>query len=517
MRGQGDFLSHLEQLAKAAAAVRDHCPSPSVWAIPWMNFKHPTHPTQKRLLQTVGRQEHSPLTILGLAGGAIATGLYALLFTARLGWLRLRWYRQTRAWEGITYELIGKTWCFDPPPSHQFNDFYFGDLLRRLGERGVRTLLIWGDSRGRNWRFRALPQPGDCAYLPELILAPLNAPLAMWWNQLRSALRLRRLARKSRDEEIRAVAREASRECLSHRILPVGIYYWIGREAVRRFRPRAFLSLYEGHGWEQCLWRGIESSDARCAILGYQHTVLQPHNLALTRQGTEGGISLHPHGVLCLGPHTRRLMEPSHLGSDLQVFGSFRYHPATVSSAPRPQSRQVLVLPEGHAEEAVLLFEAAAAAAERLPNHRFILRCHPVLPFDKVRGLLARDPLRLPNVELSKNRSIAEDMACSSVVLYRGSSAVLYAILSGLKPIYLENREWGEIDPLFELQDWRERVDGAEEFVAALQRFSEIGAEGERQWQEATRYVREYAVPVDDLSIEGLIRWIRPSQVEAVA
>ena len=52
--------------------------------------------------------------------------------------------------------------------------------------------------------------------------------------------------------------------------------------------------------------------------------------------------------------------------------------------------------------------------------------------------------------------------------MYRGSSAVIQALMAGLKPIYLHRIGEIKIDPLYEIYDWREVVEIKSDLAAIM-------------------------------------------------
>jgi len=118
----------------------------------------------------------------------------------------------------------------------------------------------------------------------------------------------------------------------------------------------------------------------------------------------------------------------------------------------------VLIIPEGNIPEVEYLFQAALEAATILNDFHFILRLHPLLQSTQFEKDLIQQLEPIANMKVSGQVKIEDDFKQSSFVLYRGSSAVLYAILAGLKPYYLDSPSAPYIDPLFELKDFRETV-----------------------------------------------------------
>ncbi len=510
----------IELLAEALAEVRSLCPDVPVLAIHWMHVKHPLHPVQEGLLANdpvvqTGAGGSAARTVSGLRWAAalpVQVGrclLYAIYLTLRLGQLRWHFRREIAELKSQAFDVVAKTWRFGSDRAADGADFYYGDLQRRLERRGVRMLLLCGDARGRGWRTFAAANV-SCEpprQLPELCLVSLSAPFRMVWQQIVTSFRLRRIIARVRHPLAQRVAALASRDCLSRHITPFGFYDWIGRASVLIWRPRAFMTLYEGHGWEQCAWRGAKTADTACRTVGYQHTILLPHNLALLRPQPADLTHARPDVVLCLGPRTRAMLLPSHAQSDLVTFGTFRRSSeSNVPCGPRPQLRAVVVLPEGYLKEENLLFNTAIRIARRLPEYRFIFRCHPVSSFGRIRPLLDEDPLRVPNIELSSGRTIADDFARSSVVLYRGSSSVLYAVVHGLKPVYLHDERYHEVDPLFELKNWRERACSIEQLQEVLRDYGDSdGNRDAESWRQAVEYVDGYTTPVDEASVDRFL------------
>lgn len=507
-----DGLAAVERLHGVLSEVRRRCPTLPVLAIHWMHVKHPIHPVQDALMaQETDASPAVPPDYGVLLAGFVVCLLYAGYLTARLMQLRwaLRWPLVVLRREH--FDVVAKTWRFDATKSADGRDFYYGDLQQRLARRGVRMLLICGDARGKGWlRFaQGNISTEDAQWqVPEWCLVPLAAPWVMACRQLASALRLRQLAMREESPLTKRVLVRASRECVSRHIMPVGLNCWMARAVVRRWRPRAFMTLYEGHGWERSIWRGVKEADAACRTVGYQHTILLRHNRALLGAPAMDAPVARPDAVLCLGPRTAAMLEPSHPRSTMISFGTFRATPDRAAlTPPAPQRRTVIVLPEGYVGESALLFNAALESAVRLPDHRFILRLHPILPLAEVRPHLTRDPAGLANVEVSPGGPIERDFARSSAMLYRGSSSVLYAVAYGLKPFYLHAARQHEIDPLFELDGWRERAGGAQTLAESLVDYARMDTVSAMdEWRSAAEYVQRYTVPVGDAAIEQFLQ-----------
>src|SRR5207244_1406881 len=150
-------------------------------------------------------------------------------------------------------------------------------------------------------------------------------------------------------------------------------------------------------------------------------------------------------------------------------------------------------------------FDFALRLAPLVPDHELVFRCHPLLPFEEIRRQLAEDPADFVNVTVS-TKPIDQDFHESSVILYRGSSAVFYAVLEGLLPIYIRGGGLFDIDPLFELEEWREYANTQIEVMDVLKRYSQKSSESvHEEWRMACDYVDSYTVPVSSASVDRFL------------
>lgn len=510
---QKTWAGRYRAMTELLYAVRRRCPRQVVLGMSLLNPRHPLPPDQARLLEGLRRVQSSEFRVEpgrstpGLLWRGIRLMAFAARDTVRLALLKwefgsvLRWALREPA------SVVLKTWAFGPETWRGPSDFYYGTLPQQLGARGVRCVLLCGDARSRiDPAFtRAFLQRRDIRAVPEWLLVPLWAPLVTACRQLAAALALRRLAVRSDDVHAACADRLACLGSLEPGTMRNTLHFDIARAAVKRWTPRAFVALYEGQPWELPSRHGVKAADPQCLTVGYQHTILMPYAWSVLAPSHGSWELSAPDFILCLGEITRRMMTPGHasLGTRFVTFGTFRRDgKADRLSTLEPGRRTVLVLPEGNLPESKILFAFAMRSAEAMPDHQFVFRCHPLLPFDQVRPHLDDAPERHPNVELSRRPSIAEDFDRASVVLYRGSSAVLYAVLRGLKPCYLHEGQSHDIDPLFELTTWRERITSVEGFAATLRPYAAMSAPAaEEAWRRAAEYVNAYTQPVDDAAV----------------
>ena len=233
-----------------------------------------------------------------------------------------------------------------------------------------------------------------------------------------------------------------------------------------------------------------------------------PHCLTVTDPSPTPGEQTVPDVVLSTGEVPAEIIRAGHeeFRSTVVQFGSYRRTPDQRLEAPEPGLRAVLVLPEGFLAESKILFDFALGAASLLPDYRFVFRCHPMFGFERVRVHLREDPNAYGNVELSEGETIDADFDRSSVLLYRGTSAVLYGLLAGLKPYYVDIEGSPMVDPLFRLTGWRESTSGQEDFCEKVRNYGTTSpVEAEREWEAAARYVDRYSSAVTEESVDRFV------------
>lgn len=519
MQPNGDFLGQYKELARLMYEVRRVCPRLSVLATPSVHPRHPLPADHFKLISDLaargGADSQGQHVRLPSLHEMVKRWLWTFLLAARdvvriLG-LRFRFRKFLREITSKPAFLIMKTWCFGPKSLDGPEDFYYGKLPKLLQERGLSTVLLCGDYIGGDEKdfARAVFGRRDFRSVPERLLIPFWAPLLTAWDQILGSVELRRLARNSADQKFALVCAHGSLDCITPAARQNAMYFYIARTAVRWWGPKAFVTLYEGQPWEKPAWRGAKAGSQDCLIVGYQHAVIMPHSLSVLSPNINPQKVSAPEIVLCLGQTTKKMMAQGHRsrGTQLIPFGSFRRALSEpLQDVPIPERRTVLVVPEAVPLECELLFNFALRAAPLLPDHRFILRCHPALPFAAIRGRLERAPEDLPNVEISSRKFITDDLSCSSVALYRGSSSVLSAILHGLKPIYLHDERYPDVDPIFQLNGWKEQVSSEEELERILRRYAvETKESAASQWRSAWDYVNNYAMPVDRAAVDRFL------------
>jgi hypothetical protein len=405
-------------------------------------------------------------------------------------------------------DVLIVSWLVRPDHLRFEDDFYFGDLQRLFLDQGLTSLLLLRNHTAQSTASLQMAArrhgPRARALLPD-VLDPL-AEARLWRRAARARQRLQAAAATLLDPRDRDVAAEAHAR-MAPVVLAEGLRLHEQLAAViTAVRPRILLTIYEGHAWERCVLNAARAADPRILRVGYQTTIVFERSHAMRRSlGADGAYD--PDVILASGDVPRTTLErsPALRRTRVITLGSYRRPRTSVADRPR-SSRTILVLPDGVATETILLFDFASRCARAMPDVRFILRAHPLLPFERVRSRLGVFSASLRNVEVSRSRSLDEDLVGAGAFIYRGSSTAVNGVLAGLRPFQFMRLGELDFDTLEHVGAWRERVADVDGFRAAIERDrAQDEATRTEQWLSARARCDAYFAPIDPTALTRLI------------
>ncbi len=352
------------------------------------------------------------------------------------------------------------------------DDFYFGELPDELVKQGYIVVIALINHSGQQgallvnkWKESAVPRVIFSRSLG------ISEEVNLHRRLKNESFRLRKFARKETDSLFRKVLVRASQEALSNGSLTtLRMDKQIG-ELAAKLQPEVIVVTHEGHAWERVAFAAArrEVSEVRC--IGYQHAALFRLQHAIRRNLAS---RYNPDQILTAGTAAKAQLErvsgPEEI--TIAVLGSNRSFkgacPPIYEQAGRSDNLACLVLPEGIASECNLLFEFSLACAQLFPEIQFIWRLHPIVAF---KSLIAHNSrLRnLPKNVVLSQVTLEEDAARSCWALYRGTTAIISTVMAGVRPIYLRLPGEMTIDPLYELEMWRNSIADVSDFKRAIQ------------------------------------------------
>ena len=235
---------------------------------------------------------------------------------------------------------------------------------------------------------------------------------------------------------------------------------------ISRCQPKCVITTYEGQAWERLVFLAAKDVSPRIKCIGYQHSSLFKSQHAIRRSL---GPTFDPDIILTSGKLYKLDLEKfiGKKGVEIQILGSNKIANKKNTQVTSKANKVCLVVPEGIESECNLLFEFSLNCAKLNQDIQFIWRLHPIISFDyiiKNNKKLKNIP---ENITLSSN-SLKEDIALSTYVLYRGSTVAISAISEGLVPIYVDNGDEQDLDPLYKCSEGKYIVKDSFEFFVAM-------------------------------------------------
>jgi hypothetical protein len=368
---------------------------------------------------------------------------------------------------------------------------------------GLQTAVALIDHSRRNWSKRPAWKSGP---VPRILLnrtMGLSAELRIGRKLTGAAKELRSRRRRETEPYIGEFLEHAAANAASPGSFAAMRIGEQVNELVRALRPKAIVTTFEGHSWERLAFHAARAAKPDIVCVGYHHAVLFPFADAM-RQSLDHGFD--PDHILTAGQVSCDWLrtQPSLKGIPVEVLGSVRA-PSDIAKAPRSGST-CLVIPEGLLSESMLLCHLAIEAARLRSNLNFRLRLHPLISRKRLTRI-APDLANLPANVVWSDVALSADLAMCRWALYRGSSAVITATLSGLRPFYFSaSHSEVSIDPLAALAGWREIISSAEELSHTLDTDLAM-SDTDRQsgHDQASNYCRKYFMPLNAAALTALL------------
>ena len=358
---------------------------------------------------------------------------------------------------------------------NQDDDFYYGGAADELAEQGLSAtiaLINYTDTApallAGNWR-----QPK----VPRVIFTPVQGLAAEFMLYLRAHASARQLKKSASDQsndlsrrvKARAVIESTSGGAVSALRLGEQI-----KALVVRLKPRAIMVTYEGHSWERIAFAAARNVSPQIRCIGYQHATLFNQQHAVQRRLAD---KYNPDAILTSGKVAQSRLQKNQQLQDVKIVTlgsnrSFARQPAREWRSSNEEKKICLVLPEGILSECNLLFGFSLQCARSIPNIEFIWRLHPNMNYE---ALTHQTPsLRdLPSNIVLSSSTLGEDIARSHLALYRGSTAIVQAGVSGVRPVYLHQPSEVPIDTLYEIAEFHARVVEPDDLLKLLEQGEE--------------------------------------------
>ena len=382
-----------------------------------------------------------------------------------VSFLTIKFYKKYKFQQECQVDYLFVSHLLDNSQYDSGNDFYFSDTFVSLLDVN-KTSFVALINHTKEEYYSNQDVHGD-GIVPHFILPKklrLKDEFSILYRLIKESIRLRRLSINKTGLR-KNVLLKASNEALSQ---PSANNFRIAiqiQNLVKKIRPKFIVLTHEGYAWERLTFSMARSAypDIRC--IGYQHASLFRLQHAIFRSLS---MEYNPDIILTAGSVTKKRLEgllglnkiPIYLLGSPRSLVDFRRSNTRIDNSDQITC---LVLPEGLDSECHLIYDFSLRCAILMPGVKFIWRLHPLISF---RDLTRKNNKlqRLPENIILSNSSIEKDIECSQFSIYRGSTAIITALSSGIQPIYLSLQDEMTIDPLFELDNkWRKIVMTSEE------------------------------------------------------
>jgi len=330
----------------------------------------------------------------------------------------------------------------NPNQCSSLDDEYFGSLQNSLLEfSNIKPILLLINQT--SWSSKKL-QKKLCKNQLDRIVIPKSSG---FFNEIRMVLRLfiavNRFIKsvKLNDTIVSSVLNILSRPSIllsGMSALRIGFFV---EKYVGFCNPHSILTTYEGHSRERIIFSSARKVNKNIFCCAYQHTILNKYQHALIRNINK---KYNPDHIFCSGQITFNIL--SKLNSLNEVKMSILGSPKGLTEVKNYDSQgqtfnlTFLFLPEGIESEYQIFFKFILDCSKAFPNYKFIWRSHPILDLEILDFF---NEVALPtNVLISKNK-FDEDLKLASIAIYRGTNAIIRAVMSNLFPVYLKTK--GEI------------------------------------------------------------------------
>jgi hypothetical protein len=446
--------------------------------------------------------------------GKVIVGRCLRILRSKAGWIRQLgrsllsdgqpWYGQEELSRAI--DVLFVSHLLNASQAGQVEDFYFAGVVNDLVACGHSAVIALINHSDQSARYLADKWRGS--FVPRVIfssLLPFWEEVALHRRLKKESFRLRKHSKKEGSELSRSVFERASEEVLLGGSLSTLRMASQIRSLVAKIQPKAIVITHEGHAWERMAFAAARSVHPNVKCIGYQHAALFRLQHAIRRNLAP---EYNPDQILTAGIVSKDQLERSHGLKDIPIsvlgsnrtfkgFNIYNKHQMYSCQAEHLDNSACLVIPEGVESECNLLFEFSLACAQASPDIQFIWRLHPLVTF---KSLLAHNPkLRnFPrNIVLSQS-TLEEDIARCRWALYRGTTAIVQAVVAGLRPIYLQLPGEMTIDPLYELGDWRAVVTTVIELQGVTNGASRTSCSySKSESQNAKIYCKDFYLPFD--------------------
>ncbi len=214
---------------------------------------------------------------------------------------------------------------------------------------------------------------------------------------------------------------------------------------LKKIRPKLIFITHEGHPYERLFFNVARKLNIKS--IGFTTGIFLPfqygNNRDLKKEFNPDYISYQSNLI--------KLISNKKIETKKIVIGNNKIFDEDTIQIKNYNKLNILVLPEGLYEEEKFFFLNIVNFALINKNINYFVRLHPISDF---RSILKKMGINeLPNNIILSKKDFFEDIKRCNYALYRGTTAIIFAVKYGLIPLYLSKENEISINPLFKLKD----------------------------------------------------------------
>ena len=472
-------------------------------AIPWLNVIRP-HPIFFKQYVPIFRQKHVLVSVASRGVRYTVKNLRNLFSSV----LRSRSLQSSKVPPLKPCDVLFISHLVNVSQAEKEEDNYFGDMPMKLVQAGISVsigLLNHTDDKraamDARWLDRTVPR-----VVLDMVIS-VSQEWALLKRVITESVRLSSKLARSSSSLDRKVISFAAVEAFSDSTLfalRIGIQV---RNLVECTRASVIIITAEGHSWERVAIHAAREASPNISCISYQHAALFRFQHSLQRRLSP---TFDPDIILTSGAVSKRILSENIRDDRQQILkiGSSRWLNTNPSGAKPKNSYDraiCLVLPEGIISECRLLFEFSLRCARARPLLKFIWRLHPSISRRELFRVLP-ELKNIPHNIVFSTSNLSDDIQSSAWALYRGSTAIVQAVVGGVIPIYLKRADEIIIDPLFELSALRPEVSTPEEFENFITEKTDFSSLKD----QLIKYSKDVFTPLDVSVLKEIINYINP-------
>lgn len=210
---------------------------------------------------------------------------------------------------------------------------------------------------------------------------------------------------------------------------------------------------FENNTWEKTFLLATKKLNISLNTIGYMHCSILDSHTKLIFTNTDLKIRPMPSKIVCTGLESKIALLEQGEYNKLNLVDGIALRESNLEVIDNSfksflnKNKRILILLEGLPTMCDLL-EIILDTIEDFNDESFFVRCHPTLPLSDKIFLKIRNHPSYNRLKVSNNKNLLDDIKEAKCVIYKGTTASMYAAYAGLILIRYKDKWWRSDDPL---------------------------------------------------------------------